>query len=318
MASGQGSGAIFICAAATQLTETMETSMKAYQSLFKMHREQDLGAVFAHFYAINGDYNEAFAIVGRQTVDGIDAWSFQQQRFKDKYAHQGLPKLRNYLNYTFKRLLELDGQDPGKYFVFSVDGNWASFNTGLQNAHGSDLLAVFEKYRPNIQATGRPATDWVFKGCYTPGDASFQSHFGRACPDIAWYSTDSRDFVFDTSYGLERDVFDHLFERAKERAGLPNVPDEVVRNYLRGALENLIPKIRRNYKVAIPVYYVEEKRMQLLLPFNSASNANDVSCFLIDRDDDLKTYRLKTIFDLDHAYFSARLITRPDKDWLNP
>ena len=107
-------------------------------------------------------------------------------------------------------------------------------------------------------------------------------------------------------------------DRAKERAGLPNATDDAVRNYLRGAIENLIPKIRRNYKVAIPVYYVEEKRMQLLLPFVSASDPTDVSCFLVDRDDEYHTYRLKTIFDLDHAYFSARLITRPDKEWLNP
>ncbi len=99
---------------------------------------------------------------------------------------------------------------------------------------------------------------------------------------------------------------------------MPGQPDVVVRNYLRGALENLIPKIRRNYKIATPVYYVEERRMQLLLPFYSAGNNNDMSAFLIERDDVTKTYRLKTIFDLDQAYFSARLITRPDKDWLNP
>ena len=75
---------------------------------------------------------------------------------------------------------------------------------------------------------------------------------------------------------------------------MPNAPDEVVRNYLRGALENLLPKIRRNYKVAIPVWYVEEKRMQLLLPFVSASNMNDVSCFLVERDDAHKMYRLRS------------------------
>ncbi len=71
----------------------------------------------------------------------------------------------------------------------------------------------------------------------------------------------------------------------KLRAGLPNAPDETVRIYLRGALELLIPKIKRNYKVAIPVYYVEEKRMQMLLPFVSASDSNDISCFLVERDD---------------------------------
>jgi hypothetical protein len=123
----------------------------------------------------------------------------------------------------------------------------------------------------------------------------------------------------DTSYQLDKDAFDHLFERAKERAGLPNAPDEAVRNYLRGAIENLVPKITRNYKVAIPVYYVEEKRMQLLLPFLPATgDPNNCSCFLVERDDDQHCYRLKTIFDLDQAYFSARLITRPDKEWLNP
>lgn len=292
--------------------------MKGYQSLYKQHREQDLKTVFAHFHAINGDWDEPFALVARATIDGIDAWHFQQERFKAKYANQGLPKLRNYLNYTFKRLIELESDESGRYFIVSTDGQWIAFNTGLQNAHGSDLLAVFEKYRPHPDAPNKPATDWVFKGCFTPNQQQYQSHFGTLVPDIAWYSKDSRDFVFDTEYGLEKEVFDHLFERAKERAGLPNAPDEVVRNYLRGALENVIPKIRRNYKVAIPVYYVEEKRMQILLPFNSASNANDVSCFLVERDDTLRMYRIKTIFDLDHAYFAARLITRPDRDWLNP
>jgi hypothetical protein len=58
--------------------------------------------------------------------------------------------------------------------------------------------------------------------------------------------------------------------------------------------------------------------MQLLLPFISASDSNDVSCFLEQRDDVNKCYGIKTIFDLDQAYFSARLITRPDRDWLNP
>jgi Domain of unknown function (DUF3825) len=229
-----------------------------------------------------------------------------------------VPKLKNYLNYTFRRLLELERESPGKHFATCVGQNWTAFNTGLQNQYGADLLAVFERYKPRGPDEEKTKPDWVFKGCHAPNDRGYRDHFGTFVPEIAWYSLDSRDFVFDVSYNLERDVFDHLFDRAKERAGLPGASDEVIRNYLRGAMENLIPKIKRNYKVAIPVYYVEERRMQLLLPFFSAGNANDVSCFLIDRDDATRTYRLKTIFDLDHAYFSARLITRPDKDWLDP
>lgn len=297
--------------------------MKTYSSLFKQYKDQPLQSVFAHFYPISlpsssqPDYEEPFRAIARSTVDGYDAWEFQQQRFKDKYSNSAVPKLKNYLNYTFVRLNALEQAKSGKYFYFSGNKEWVCFNSGLQNSFGVDLLVVFEKYKAKDLSVAQNRPDWVFKGCYASNDKQYRNLFGNSAPEIAWYSVDSKDYVFDSSYHLDKDAFEHLFDRAKERSGLPNASDEVVKNYLRGAIENLVPKIRRNYKIAIPVYYVEEKRMQLLLPFVSASN-NDASCFLVERDDVHKSYHLKTIFDLDQAYFSARLITRPDKDWLNP
>ena len=292
--------------------------MKPYESLFRRHKAQLPESVFAHSYPLNDDYDEPLKIIARATIDGYDAWSFRQERFKVKHPYTDVPKLKNYLDYTFVRHIELEQANPGKHFIFSDAQDWVCFNTGLQTQHAADLMATFQRYVPKAGGPNKPVADWVYKGCYTPTETRYRNKFGNRVPDLAWYSRDSRDYVFDTSYDLDRDVFDHLFERAKERAGLPNAPDEVVRNYLRGAIENLIPKILRSYKVAIPVYYVKEKRMQLLLPFVSASNVNDVSCFLVERDDEHKLYRFKTIFDLDQAYFSARLITRPDKDWLDP
>jgi hypothetical protein len=292
--------------------------MKTYRSLHKLFRDQSLDSVFAHFYAVNGNYDEPYRLLARHTMDGFDAWTFTQERFQRKNPGTEVPKLKNYLNYTFVRLQDLERSNAGRYFKSSTDCNWISFNTGLQNTHGSDLIATFQRYLPRPGDAPKIRPDWVYKGCFAPNDRGFRDYFGADIPELAWYSGDSSDFVFDTSYRLEKDVFDHLFERAKERAGMPNASDEVVRNYLRGAIENLVPKIKRNYKVAIPVWYVEERRMQLLLPFVSASDADDVSCFLVERDDENQSYRLKTIFDMDQAYYSARLITRPDKEWLNP
>ncbi len=268
-----------------------------------------------------GHYDEPFRVLARASIDGYDSWTFQQVKFRTKHGYSEVPKLKNYLNYTFVRLVTLELETPGaEYFLFNADQSWVCFNTGLRNCYGADILATFQRYKPKpgcqVPASARP--DWVYKGFQTSNDRQYRAIFGVRIPKLAWYSKDSRDYVFDTSYNLDKEAFDHLFERATERSGLPNASDEVIRNYLRGAIENLIPKIMRNYKIAIPVYYVEEKRMQLLLPFVSASNANDVSCFLVERDDANKCYRLKTIFDLDQAYFSARLITRPDKEWLNP
>lgn len=297
--------------------------MKSYSSLFKLSKKQPLNSAFAHFYPDlkNGaapDYDEPFKAIARQSMDGFDSWTFTQQAFKDRHKYSEVPKLKNYLNYTFVRLLALEQTSPGQHFVFSNDNQWVTFNTGLQNSFGADLYAIFQAYKPKAIGTGLVVKpDWVYKGCNPATDRQYREVFGNKLPKLAWYSTDSKDYVFDTSYSLDKDAFDHLFERAKERAGLPNATDEAVRNYLRGAIENLVPKIVRNYKVAIPVYYVEEKRMQMLLPFVSADSKH-ISAFLVDRDDQHCCYKLKTIFDLDHAYFAARLITRPDKDWLNP
>ena len=302
--------------------------MEPYRSLFRNYKAQPLNTVFAHFYPIGQsnphtaeEYDEPFRLIARNTMDGYDSWSFQQPRFQARHPYTAVPKLRNYLNYTFVRLVDLQNANHssvGQYFRESADQDWICFNTGLQNPHGADLLAAFQRYAPKAGAPSKIVPDYVYKGCYTPSERMYRDHFGTDVPELAWYSRAATDYVFDTGYHLDRDAFDHLFERAKERAGLENVNDEVVRNYLRGALENLVPKIRRNYKVAIPVYYVEEKRMQMLLPFAAANNSNDYSAFLVERDDTARSYKLKTVFDLDQAYFSARLITRPDRDWLNP
>jgi hypothetical protein len=58
--------------------------MKAYESLYKRYKQQAPETAFAHFYAVNQDYDELYKLVARQTLDGIDAWSFQQDKFKNK------------------------------------------------------------------------------------------------------------------------------------------------------------------------------------------------------------------------------------------
>jgi len=302
-----------------------EIGLENYTSLFRLYKEQPAASVFAHFYPPKRDdappdFDAPFKAIANATLDGFESWTFQQERFRRKHSSSEVPKLKNYLNYTFVRLVLLELQSPGDHFLVTVDDDWICFNTGLQNPFGADLLAVFQRFKPKPDG-GRPTEGFpgrVYKGLWTPTDRRYRELFGAKIPKLAWYSKESRDFVFDTSYTLDREAFDHLLERARERAGLPNASDEGIRNYLRGSIENLVPKIARNYKVAIPVYYVEEQRMQMLLPFISASDPNDVSCFLVERNDAHKCYILKTIFDLDQAYFSARLITRPDRDWLNP
>jgi hypothetical protein len=295
-----------------------------YKTLYSLFKEQPATEVFAHFHPdkdpLTGslDFDAPFKKIAAKTLEGVTAWDFTQAKFQNKHPHKP-PKLRNYLRYTFIRLRDLEIAEPGKYFVISTDNQWACFNTGLQDRHAADLFSIFQRYQTKPgQAQIKPVADWVYRGTVTSRENAYRDHFGLRQPELAWYSNDTRDYIFNTEYPIDTDIFEHMFERAKERSGLPDgATDESVRNYLRGAIENLIPKIKRNYKTAIPMYFIEEQRMQLLLPFNS-SNGRDVSCFLVERDDQNMCYKIKTILDMDQAYFAARLITRPDKEWLNP
>src|SRR4051794_30452979 len=133
-------------------------TMKPYHSLFSQSREQAIETVFAHFYPVDNDWDEPFKIIAKQTMDGLAAWGFTQEPFKNRHPYTAVPKLKNYLNYTFKRLVDLEQEEPGTYFVSSPDTDWITFNTGLQNVHGADLLAVFQRYIQRFGASQR--ADW--------------------------------------------------------------------------------------------------------------------------------------------------------------
>src|SRR5580692_4190783 len=146
------------------------------------YREQPLNTVFAHFYPIGGDYHKPLTILATHTSDVGDAWAFRQPRFQSRHAASPVPKLRNYLNYTFLRLIDLEQLESGKYFRYSSDQDRICFNTGLQNIHGSDLLATFQRYKPRTDAPTRVVPDWVYKGCFTASEPGYRSYFGKDIP----------------------------------------------------------------------------------------------------------------------------------------
>jgi hypothetical protein len=85
---------------------------------------------------------------------------------------------------------------------------------------------------------------------------------------------------------------------------------------IEGATKFLKEKIRRNYKIAIPHWY--HSKIQLLLPLNITSDTEADLALVADKDAERRIYRIKTALSMDMAYIDARLICRPDRDWLNP
>jgi hypothetical protein len=277
--------------------------MKQYKSLASKYKEQPISEVFAHF-PFNGKAGEPWDARYKDLANLAkpEDWNFKRMEFRDK-SRGSFPILFNYLNYTFLRAQEL-----GRIF-FSKQGDNACFNTGLQTTREKDLFAVFYK-----NETLSDKADWVlfnFFDSYSNRLRDFDT-----LPEVSKYIDDPSDLVFDTNLDIEinydhiiNDNIDRLPEAVRENPRLAHVA-------LSGAINSLKGRVIRNYKLAIPTWY--QSHMTLLLPLNIIDESIADLALVVDKDKGRKIYRARTILTMDMAYMNARLITRPDSDWLNP
>ncbi|WP_293576274.1 DUF3825 domain-containing protein [Prevotella sp.] len=95
---------------------------------------------------------------------------------------------------------------------------------------------------------------------------------------------------------------------------------QFVTTRFRNAVTVALARVAWNYKTAIPVYYPTAKKLQLLLPLALEDKKRiDVAlvCNHVYKPEErVNNYEGRTIFTLQMAYNNARLITRPDSDWL--
>lgn len=232
-----------------------------------------------------------------------EQWNFISSQFKR--PGQEYPILTNYLNYTFMRIQSLD------IIQYSSDGDRACFNTGLQNPHDQDIYITFNK---NKNAEERNHCDWFFYN-FAPSISDRLNEF-RPLPTIATYIKDYSDLVFDVNLKLIPD-FDHIIYENKDRlpVELQN-NDALARNAINGAIESMKHRLMRNYKLAVPQWY--ENRVQLLLPLCLIEDNVPSVALVVDKDNDNRVYKARTILPIDAAYQNARLICTPNREWLNP
>lgn len=278
-----------------------------YTSLSKRYRDQNAREIFAHFpYSGNsGETWEApYAKLARLAKS--ESWTFERPEFQSQYENQSFPVLTNYLNFTFLRL------QAEEKIAYSQEGDKACFNTGLQTPRGKDIYATFFR---NKVAEERNQPDWTlysFADSYSEKLSPF-----HPLPELASYINNVGDLVFNTEYNIEPNL-DHFLGHNEER--LPEVLRgnlTMAENVIKGSIQALKGLILRNYKIAIPHWY--DNKIQLLLPL-VLSNDEGVAdlALVVERDDNRRIYRGKTILTMDMAYVDARLITKPADEWLNP
>eukprot|EP00029_Vermamoeba_vermiformis_P005595 TRINITY_DN1991_c0_g1_i1.p1 TRINITY_DN1991_c0_g1~~TRINITY_DN1991_c0_g1_i1.p1 ORF type:complete len:276 (-),score=8.76 TRINITY_DN1991_c0_g1_i1:93-920(-) len=215
--------------------------------------------------------------------------------------------LFNYFVHTYANVA-----DQNKIVYFDDEGGkWACINLGLFTREYLGLYAFFDP-NPNQQAKNR----FIF---HSFQDEYYAQKFLHPLPSRAQYITNMADCLFDVTKNLYIQ-YQHIINQNKSRLlaaiGATRTEDEL-QSLLRGAVEKAKIRCLANYRTVVPQYY--EKKLQLLLPLSLTTGLDKPQLVLTltkKTTSDGYIYEAATILSLESAYNNARLIARPEKDWL--
>ena len=136
---------------------------------------------------------------------------------------------------------------------------------------------------------------------------------------MAEYVSTAADLVFDWRRPVKL-AYDHILVDNIERfpADLANSPMRA-KQALDHALDWSLRRVRRNYKVVVPQWYprLKDDGAQFLMPLDLTSDGSADLALVVSAEGST-FYRGHTVLTLDMAYTNARLVARPDSDWLHP
>ena len=200
----------------------------------------------------------------------------------------------------------MTGDDGKKY---------AAFNTGLLTPHYERIIGLFvEQDRQD-----RPQP-WFLRGFFRESD--YRLVVFKRLPERATYFDEPADLLYDPRLDF-RPQYEHIVVGRLDRFPNHLQTDERRRTEaLRQAIQHAVYRVEQNYKTAIPQFYWPSRgesdpgKLQLLLPLCLEDVSRADLALSIEKVGEV--YRAATVLTLDMAYNNARLIARPDKEWLEP
>lgn len=255
-----------------------------------------------------------------------------------------LPVLDGYIRYTFLRVHE-----QGR--VAEADRH-ACFNTGLLTPSQEEIFGVFRRsdLYDQTQPLSAQNKKWFLTSWARAGDRVL-TEFSEL-PGLATYWTDPAELIFDPSLQVQLNL-DHIvrenlnrfpielgghldvngvpkdvtvspdFEQeAAEGNEDPDAPGDFrvdsrpiplpTRNALEGAMKHSIRLAHRSYRIAVP--QLHHGHIQLLLPLYLRDSDKPDLALTLERHGGW--YRAATVLYPDWAYRHARLLARPNSEWL--
>ncbi len=270
-----------------------------------------------------------------------EEWDFAYSPNKNKQI------LIQYIKYTFYRL------SCENKICISDDKSFAAFNTGLVDEHYNDIYACFvpndtelaqwrfegfttaatrdlgkllvSLFNPLPQPAKyfKEASELLFSlekelhpdyehiiidNCHRLPIKFLQSQF-TDCPD-AMHLIQS---IQNSSGYAKKELYKQLSELISNNYRLFNR----LQNRLKDAIELAKKQVRWNFKTAIPSYFPKRNAMSLMLPLSLVEEDRPDVALVVELTPS-GNYQGQTILTMWQAYIDARLLCRPNSEWLSP
>jgi hypothetical protein len=206
--------------------------------------------------------------------------------------------LKNYLKYTFAKL-----QDENK--IISTD-SYVLFNTGLFTPL-YDPIYIYGERNKNPDSHFY----WYFKGFMTAYDLGEIGIY--ELPDRADYFSDPSQLIFDPTLKINVQ-YDHILRDAKNIERIQNITSNNIQSLLIGEIDKTRKRVAANYQLAIPQWF--QNKIQSLLPLCLEDGIKPDIALVVTKSKNGKYYQGHTCLTLDMAYNNARLIAKPENNWL--
>ena len=303
----------------------------------RARQKEKPGELFGKWAHI-GDWNKMLASLAEMALP--EQWSFD-------YEEDAYPILGSYLTYTFYRL-DYEGK-----VLENAEKGIAAFNTGLVD---KTYEAIYACFSPTTFGSAPWHFEEFCKAGSRQWGKKLVSTF-NPLPQRATYFSRKEDLLFDGQRPLQRDAdhilldnigrlpYEFLEEELRgnnaalealdrvERAegtgarsvALQDLRDEIeadartkrrLVNRLDDAIELAQKRVEWNFKTAVPAFYPTKNSMSLLLPLDLTDDERPDVALVVELVES-GAYLGQTILTMNMAYNNARLISRPDSDWLN-
>ncbi|MDD4819291.1 MAG: DUF3825 domain-containing protein [Flavobacteriales bacterium] len=263
---------------------------------------------FIESFAEFTDYNLDLLDLADNICEKED-WDFIEKKLN------GIPILRSYMNQTCKQLVKQGRIIEAKSSYGEV---FSYYNTGLVDAYQNEIYAFFQKNTKfsDNQPWGINTPKWFFKEFNTDQSVYFK-YFSIPAPMATYFEeTEVEKLVFNTTLSIIPS-WEHLLKRKHriDSIEVQKMTEQEFRDTIEDSITMAKKRIKRNYKTAIPHYY--DGDIQFLVPLCQRQNRGKaIAAMVIEKEEQI--YTVSTILTLDQAYNNARLLAKPDREWLNP